>query len=272
MMDMIREDVGLIDVTTVGLDIGAQNAKITFSTKEPIVLCGVEFADEMCRRAGLKTQTFKACGDRLDAKEVILVGYGRADVAHKAWKVSQNILEFLSGIATKTNRMIELAREVNPRIELLTTRKIFPRTKELALKGVYAGGGAHHRLGLYDSILVFEQHRVFFEDKDCFEVQFKKMKQKYGEKKIVVEVATFEEAGYFARLGADVLQCEKMSFPMLKTCVNLKTHFPNLLVSATGGIDEHNIADYAKTGVDFIVTSSPYHAKPADIKVMIEPL
>ena len=50
MMDMIREDIGLIDVTTVGLDIGARNAKITFSTKEPIVLCGVEFVDEMCKR------------------------------------------------------------------------------------------------------------------------------------------------------------------------------------------------------------------------------
>ena len=272
MIDMIQEDVGLLDLTTLGLEIGAKEAKITFSTKEPIIVCGVEEADGICQTLGLRTEIFKASGDKLAAKEKILCAYGRADAAHKAWKVSQNNLEFLSGIATKIDRMITLARTVNPHIELLTTRKVFPRTKELALKGVYAGGGAHHRLGLYDSILVFEQHRVFFEDKDCFEVQFKKMKQKYGEKKIVVEVATFEEAGYFAHLGADILQCEKMSFSTLETCVDLKTHFPNLLVSATGGIDEHNIADYAKTGVDFIVTSSPYHAKPADIKVMIEPL
>lgn len=272
MMDMIREDVGLIDVTTVGLEIGAKRAKITFSTKEPIVLCGVEFVDEMCKRVGLETHVFKVCGDRLEAKDVILIGYGRADVAHQVWKVCQNILEFLSGIATKTNRMVELAREVNPHIELLTTRKIFPRTKELALKAVYAGGGAHHRLGLYDSILVFEQHRAFFESDEAFEAQFVKMKQKFLEKKIVVEVASLEEARYFATLGADILQCEKMSFEVLAQCVQLKKEFPYLLLSATGGVGEHNIVEYAKTGVDFIVTSSPYHAKPSDIKVVIEPL
>lgn len=272
MMDMIREDVGLIDLTTIGLEIGAKRAKITFATKEPIVLCGVEFVDEMCKRVGLQTQCFKACGDRLEAGELILIGYGRADAAHKAWKVCQNILEFLSGIASKTDRMLCLAREVNPRIELLTTRKIFPRTKELALKAVYAGGGAHHRLGLSDSILVFEQHRAFFENDAAFEAQFKKMKQKYLEKKIVVEVVSLEEARYFARLGADILQCEKMSFETLSACVALKNEFPSLLLSATGGIGEHNIVAYAQTGVDFIVTSSVYHAKPSDIKVVIEPL
>ena len=62
-----------------------------------------------------------------------------------------------------------------------------------------------------------------------------------------------------------------MSFEALKQCVELKKEFPSLLLSATGGIGEHNIVDYAKTGVDFIVTSSPYHAKPADIKVTIKP-
>lgn len=271
MMDMIREDVGLIDMTTVGLDIGSKKAKISFATKEPIVLCGVEFVDEMCRKLGLETHCFKECGDRLEAGELILEAYGRADAAHKAWKVCQNILEFLSGIASKTDRMLSLARAVNPKIELLTTRKIFPRTKELALKAVYAGGGAHHRLGLYDSVLVFAQHRAFFESNEAFEEQFKKMQHKYLEKKIVVEVSSIDEARYFATLGTDILQCEKMSFEALKQCVELKKEFPSLHLSATGGIGEHNIVAYAQTGVDFIVTSSPYHAKPSDIKVKIEP-
>lgn len=269
MMDMIREDVGLIDMTTVGLEIGSKKAKIAFASKEPIVVCGVEFVTEMCQKLGLETHAYKACGDRLEAGELILEAYGRADAAHKAWKVSQNILEFLSGIATKTHKMLTLARKVNPKIELLTTRKIFPRTKELALKAVYAGGGAHHRLGLYDSVLVFKQHRVFFESDAAFEAQFAKMRHKYLEKKIVVEVDSFDEARYFASLGADILQCEKMSFDALKQCVTLKSEFSHILISATGGIGEQNIIDYAATGVDFIVTSSPYHAKPSDIKVMI---
>jgi molybdenum transport protein len=60
-----------------------------------------------------------------------------------------------------------------------------------------------------------------------------------------------------------------MDFETLRRCVRLKKEFPHLLLSATGGIGEQNIVAYAQTGVDFIVTSSPYHAKPADIKVMI---
>jgi molybdenum transport protein len=71
-------------------------------------------------------------------------------------------------------------------------------------------------------------------------------------------------------LGGDILQCEKMDYETLKNCVMLKKEFSNLLVSATGGINKDNIAEFAKCGVDFIVTSSPYHAKPLDIKVKIK--
>ncbi|AFL69488.1 ModD protein [Sulfurospirillum barnesii] len=272
MMDILEEDIGLIDITTEGLGFGAKAAKISFAPKTEVIVCGVELVEQMCQRLGLETQCFKQCGDKVRADECVLEAYGRADAVHKVWKASQNLLEFLSGIATKTNHMLLLARLHQPHIELLTTRKIFPRTKALALKAVYAGGGAHHRLGLYDSILVFKQHRVFFESKEAFEAQFAKMKQKFLEKKIAVEVENYEEALYFAHLGTDILQCEKMDFETLKRCVALKKNFPSLLLSATGGIGEHNIEDFAKTGVDFIVTSSPYHAKPSDIRVTIEML
>jgi len=271
MMDMIREDVGLIDMTTVGLDIGTLEGKISFAPKREIVLCGVEMVESICQKMGLQTKRYTKSGDHLIGGDVMLEAFGKAEALHSVWKVCQNVLEYSCGIATKTHEMLTLARSTNPHVELLTTRKIFPRTKELALKAVYAGGGAHHRLGLYDSILIFKQHRVFFENDAAFEAQFAKMKQKFLEKKIIVEVESFEEAHYFARLGADVLQCEKMSVVALKSCIEtLKVEFPSLLFSATGGVGEKNIAEYASTGVNFIVTSSPYHAKPADIKVVIE--
>lgn len=271
MMDMIREDIGLIDMTTVGLEIGLLEGKISFAPKRDVVLCGVEVVESMCQKMGLRTKRYKNSGDHLVGGEVLLEAFGTAEALHSIWKVCQNVLEYSCGIATKTHEMLTLARSTNAHVELLTTRKIFPRTKELALKAVYAGGGAHHRLGLYDSILIFKQHRVFFESDAAFEAQFAKMKQKYLEKKIIVEVENFEEARYFARLGADVLQCEKMSAEELSACIKtLKAEFPALLFSATGGVGEKNIAEYAGTGVNFIVTSSPYHAKPADIKVTIE--
>jgi len=271
MMDMIREDVGLIDITTVGLEIGHLAGKISFAPKSAVVLSGSEVVEDMCKRMHLDVKRFKASGEMLEADEIILEAHGLAGDIHQIWKVCQNVLEYSCGIATKTHEMLSIARAYNPYLELLTTRKIFPRTKELAIQAVYAGGGSHHRLGLYDSILVFKQHRAFFDDATSFEVQFAKMKRKFLEKKIVVEVENCEEALYFARLGTDILQCEKMSYESLENCiVNVRKEFPSMLFSATGGVGEKNIGEYAKAGADFIVTSSPYHAKPADIRVVIE--
>jgi molybdenum transport protein len=173
----------------------------------------------------------------------------------------------MSGIATFTHHLVLLAKEINPNITVSTTRKNFPGSKELMLKAIISGGGVPHRLGLYDSILIFKEHIEFFADRRELEKKFTLLKHKFLEKRITVEVETFEEAKYFALLGVDILQCEKMDFQTLQKCVELKKDFPNILLSATGGIHEKNIQEYVKTGVDFIVTSSPYHAKPTDIKV-----
>ena len=92
-------------------------------------------------------------------------------------------------------------------------------------------------------------------------------------KKIVIEAADIAEALKFARLGADILQLEKFPLSKLADAVRiLRTDYPHITLIATGGISVKNIAEYAATGVDMIVTSSPYSAQPADIKVRIEPL
>ncbi len=271
MNEILTEDIGLFDITTQGLGIGHLEGKITFAPKHEIVLSGAELVEKLALELGLSVKRFKASGDRVGADELILEAHGSAKSLHMLWKAAQNVLEYGCGIATKTDKMVRLARSTNPKVEILTTRKIFPRTKEMALNAVHAGGGAHHRLGLYDSILVFAQHRAFFSSKEEFEESFLKMKRRFLEKKIIVEVDSLEEGRYFARLGADILQCEKMSLEELKECVIvLKKEFPSLILSATGGVNDTNVAEIASTGVDCIVTSSPYHAKPADIRVVMK--
>ena len=269
-MEIIQEDSGFIDLTTQGLEIGHLNAHISFSPKHRVVLSGVEMVAKMCREMNLFTTVHHQEGDVLEAGELILEATGSAKEVHMAWKACQNVLEYACGVATKTEAMLTSARAINPNIQLLTTRKIIPLTKELAIKAVHAGGGAHHRLGLYDSILIFKQHRVFFDNDAAFEAQFEKMKRRYLEKKIIVEVETLEEARYFASLGADILQCEKLSPEALAELIAvLRVSYPSVLFSATGGVNEHNIAEYTKCGIDFVVSSSPYHAEPADIRVTI---
>ncbi|MDD3855472.1 ModD protein [Sulfurimonas sp.] len=269
-MDFLLEDIGYFDLTTHGLGIGDKKGVMSFAPKAEIVLCGTDEVKEILKKLDIAHTFFKKNGDRVMANETILECKSDAASLHKAWKISQNIFEYMSGIATYTNMLVKSAKAINPSISVSTTRKNFPGAKKLMLKAVMCGGGAPHRLGLYDSVLIFEQHLNFFSDKAELERGFKELKHNFIERKIAVEVDNFEQASYFASLGADILQCEKMDFELLKKCVKLKYEFPYLLLSATGGIHEKNIADFAECGVDFIVTSSPYHAKPLDIKVTIK--
>lgn len=271
-MDLLFEDNGYFDLTTFGLGIGNEEGFMSFAPKSEIILSGCDEVESIVKKCGLKYRFLKKNGATAAKNETVLECSGDAKSLHSAWKISQNIFEYMSGIATYTDEMLRLAKTINPNIALTTTRKNFPGAKELMLKAVMDGGGAPHRLGLYDSILIFEQHLAFLSDKQDIERSFKTLKRKFIEKKITVEVASPEDARYFASLGADILQCEKMDFKTLGECVTLKEEFTNIVISATGGINLENILQFAKTGVDLIVTSSPYHAKPLDIKVEIRKL
>lgn len=269
-MDLLFEDVGYFDLTTEGLSIGDKKGKMLFAPKSKIVLCGADEVVAILNTLHVEYKLLKQDAQEVEAGETILECTGSAAALHKAWKVCQNIFESLSGIATYTHEMVQKAQKINPNIVVATTRKTFPGTKTLALKAVMCGGGVIHRLGLYDSILIFEQHLIFLDDKEELEKSIYKLKHKFLEKKIAVEVHGFEDAFYFASLGADILQCEKMDMQTLQKCVDLKKMYPNLLLSATGGIHKENVEEFAKCGVDFIVTTAPYHAKPLDVKVTMQ--
>lgn len=271
-MDLLFEDSGYFDLTTFGLGIGNEEGFMSFAPKSEIILSGCDEVEGIIKKCDFKYRFFKKNGDTVAPNETILECSGDAKSLHSAWKISQNIFEYMSAIATYTDEMLRLAKTINPNIALTTTRKNFPGAKELMLKAVMDGGGAPHRLGLYDSILIFEQHLVFLNNKQELEENFKALKRKFIEKKITVEVDNLEDAHYFASLGADILQCEKVDFETLRECVALKEEFTNIAISATGGINLENVSQFAKTGVDLIVTSSPYHAKPLDIKVQMRKL
>ena len=267
--NLMNEDIQFFDVTTYGLNIAEKKGKMEFIPRGDMVICGLEYVAMILNKLSIDFTLYAKDGDFISKDTLVLECVSNAQNLHYAWKISQNLLEYLSGIATYTHHMILNAKKANPLITVATTRKNFPNTKEMMIKAVLAGGGSVHRLGVYDSILIFKQHLIFLEDKQKLEAHFKQLKTKFIEKKVAVEVDTYEEALYFASLGADILQCEKMDFDTLKKCVSLKSQYPHLLLSATGGINVQNAYAYAQCGVDFLVTSSPYHAKPLDIQIKI---
>ncbi|MBV5334450.1 MAG: ModD protein [Sulfuricurvum sp.] len=271
---LLSEDVPYGDLTTASLGISDQRARITFSTRErPLVVSCSEEAVRLCGLYGLEIDGFVKSGTLVPPKSVFLEAHGEAGNIHRIWKSVQNLLDYASGISTYTREAVLLARSINPDIVVATTRKTTPFTKKIAIKAVESGGGVAHRLGLSESILIFDYHRVFFPAEEAFSEALSKTKKANPEKKIVIEAGDIAEALKFARLGADILQLEKFPLTKLSDTVRiLRADYPHITLIATGGISAKNIAEYAGTGVDMIVTSSPYSAQPADIKVRIEPL
>lgn len=271
---LLAEDVPYGDLTTAALNITDQRAKITFATRErPLVVSCTEEAIRLCGLYGLEIDGFVKSGSLVPPKSIFLEARGDAGSIHRIWKSVQNLLDYASGIATYTREAVLLARSANPDVVVATTRKTTPFTKKIAIKAVESGGGVAHRLGLSESILIFDYHRVFFPSEERFSLALSTLKKANPEKKVVIEVADVAEALKFARLGADILQFEKLPLTTLSDAVRiLRADYPQITLIATGGINVKNIAEYANTGVDMIVTSSPYNANPADIKVKIEPL
>lgn len=262
---LLFDDRPYADLTTEGLGIGAARGRIDAALKAPGVAAGVGIAAALFRRAGAEVEVFLEDGARLEAGETILRAEGCAASLHAVYKTAQCVLEYAGGIAARTRIMVERAQAVRPAVLIAGTRKHWPGGKRIALAGLAAGGGIVHRLGLSDSILVFDQHRVFCGD---FAAAFARLKAASPERKVAVEAASPEEGLAFVRMGADIVQCERFTPAALAEFIAAARALnPALVVSAAGGVKGENAADYARAGADILVTSWPYWAPPQDVKM-----
>ena len=273
---ILSEDVPYGDLTSRLLGLEKAEGAVECFFREEGVLAGAELAERLFRKAGLtvtRTAESSGCrvaceaasGDRLEAGQVFLRAEGSAGAIHRSLKIAQNVMEYASGIATRTRAMVEAAQSVNPDCRVVTTRKHFPGTKRLSLLAVEAGGGLVHRTGLSESILIFDQHRVFSPD---FAERLKTLRRLDPERKVAVEVGDVDEGVRAAELGADILQCDKMTPQAVGVrAPAAKRAHPGRVIPAGGGDNAANAADYARTGADFLVTSWPYFGRPHDVKM-----
>ncbi|CAB1262756.1 ModD protein [Clostridium sp. MT-14] len=269
----IKEDVPYIDLTTLALGINGQRGRIQFFSRESAVACGMEEVVKILNRLNIDVTKTCSSGSIIEKDQIFLEGEGNSEDLHMAWKVSQNILEYSSGIATKTKKLVEKVSRVNPNVQVTATRKIIPGTKELSVKAVIAGGGFPHRLGLSETILIFKQHLNFLGGVEGLIKILKNVKARACEKKIIAEVENLNQAVQLCKNGIDGIQFDKISWNELKSHVHiLRDIDPYITILAAGGINESNIVEYAKTGVDAIVTSSMYYAGPIDIGCRIVPI
>ena len=172
-------------------------------------------------------------------------------------------MEWSAGIASTAAAIVAEAAGV----PVACTRKGVPGTRALSAKAILAGGARMHRLGLSETLLVFEEHRLFVDETPAQTIF--RLQRAEPEKKIVVEVADAAEAMLWARAGADVLQLEKFTPEQVAVCRGLiDAECARVKLAATGGVHAGNAAAYVVAGADILVTSAPYYAPPRDVKVM----
>jgi molybdenum transport protein len=268
LLSLLADDVPFGDLTTHALGIGAQAAALTFAARQPMTVAAVEEAARLLELAGAHVTLVAASGTALPAGGLILQAQGTAAQLHSGWKAAQTLVEWASGIATATASIVEAAGGSAGSVAVACTRKTVPGTKALSVKAVLAGGGAMHRLGLSETLLLFAEHRLFLNETPTQTIA--RLRRSQPEKKIVVEVTTVEEATLWATAGADVLQLEKFTPEAVAACrlaVDQSPHATRPLLAAAGGVRADNAAAYVAAGTDFLVTSAPYTAAPKDVQV-----
>lgn len=266
----IAEDADRLDLTTHLLGIGAGSAGICFALRQDGVAAGAEEAAQVLAHCGVSTDMLQSAGQRVPAGTALLVANGPAGGVLRAWKVAQNLLEYASGVATATARMVAAVHAVAPGVAVLTTRKHAPGLRKLALMATLAGGALPHRLGVGETILVFDQHRALLGDWPLLGERLRALGGAVAEKTIVIEAHDDAEAEQAIAAGAQVVQFDKATPAQLaEWCPALRARHPHVRLLAAGGIRADNAAAYAASGVDALVTSSLHHAPPADVGVRV---
>lgn len=273
----IEEDVPYIDLTCEVLGVHNQPGEMEYFTRESCVLAGTDIARRIMRNLGCEVLTSSEDGQLVSAGQTFFTVRGAAADLHAAWKVCLNVFDHLSAVATKTRSMVDEVHAVNPECEVLTTRKSMPGAKDLLTCAVMAGGAFPHRLGLSETVLVFEQHLAFFGGFNRFVEELPRIKARCVEKKLFVE-ADAQRAIALARAssdghGVDGIQLDKVPVSELAELVRrIREIDPRITIIAAGGINPQNAGAYAACGVDGLATTAPFTAKPVDMSVRMSPL
>lgn len=270
LMRILLDDCPFGDITTQGLGIGRVPARALLAARDDMTLAGVEEAARMFALCGAEARIINASGASIAAGTPILAVTGTGGALHRGYKMAQTLLEILGGIATAARAIVQAAQAQRPECRVVCTRKHMPGIKRWAVKAIEAGGASPHRLGLSDSILVFDEHWALIEPHGS-EVGFiARLRASAPERKVAAEASTVERAIALARAGADIVQADKLAPEALAGIAReFATMTPRPLLAAAGGINPGNAATYAASGADLLVTSAPYYAPPRDVKVTV---
>ena len=254
--DWLAEDLGDGDVTSQSVvDNSPCRAEVTGG---PGIISGLEICDTLLSKVNVKGDTSFSDGDRIKSDVSILSLSGKAHDILRVERLLLNILCHLSGISTFTAKIVELAKSVNPKVEILATRKTVPGLRELEKQAVVHGGGQIHRMRLDDAILIKDNHLQL-----CKEITkaIERSRMKHPDLMIEVEADNNEQALEAAKSGADRVMLDNFTLEDIeKTVLNLRK-ISDIEIEVSGGITIDNIKAYAPFA-DFVSLGSLTMAAP----------
>lgn len=245
----LEEDVGHEDYEEI---VPYTSCKAEIQVKEEGVLAGLEEVKQIFDYLSVQYSTEFEDGARLKSGDIILTSSGAGAKILKAERLVLNFLGRMSGVATLTDRCVNEVRAVNERVLVAGTRKTTPGFRKYEKKAIAIGGGDPHRFGLYEAVIIKDNHIKLM----GLDSAVKRAKEKVSfTRKIEVEVESVEDALSVAELDVDIIMLDNMSAAEVRTCVKLlneRAVRDRVLVEASGGIDMANIKEFASTGVDVI--------------------
>ncbi|MTH47146.1 ModD protein [Intestinirhabdus alba] len=268
----LLEDIQGGDLTTRALGFGALPGRIDFYHRRGGRVSGIAAAAQMLRSLGLTVVEQMRDGDAAAPEQRLIGARGPAGALHQGWKAVQNVLEWSCGVSGYLDDMLNMLHRAVPDGHIACTRKAIPGTRLLAAQAVLAAGGLIHRAGCAESVLLFANHRRFLPDAGDWASAIARLRHHAPEKKVVVEADNPQEALAALRARPDVLQLDKFTPAQAAALARAAPDLaPDCTLALTGGISLATLENYLACGIRLFITSAPYYAPPADVRVCLCP-
>ena len=263
----LAEDIGAGDITA-RLVPAAQRVTGNVITREDAILCGRAWVTEVFRQLdpAIELTWHAADGDRVAANQTLYEVAGLARPVLTAERTALNFLQLLSATATATRRFVDAVAGTG--CAIWDTRKTIPGLRTAQKYAVVCGGGQHYRIGLFDQVLIKENHIAAA---GSLTAAVAAARSAAGSRQVDVEVETMEELAEALRAGPDVILLDEFSLADLRAAVALNNaNGRRVRFEASGGVTLENVRSIAETGVDYIsIGSVTKHVHAVDLSMRL---
>jgi nicotinate-nucleotide pyrophosphorylase (carboxylating) len=267
----LAEDLGTGDVTTLATVPEEATARAVMRAREPLVVAGLAFAEAAFRELDPRVDVSLTVNDgaRVEAGGALLTVAGPARALLSAERVALNFVQRLSGVATATAAYVAAIADTG--VQLLDTRKTTPGWRAFEKYAVACGGGRNHRFGLFDLVLIKDNHLAALRNAapNAVAAAVQRARARFPQLRVEVEADTLEQVRQAVAAGADIILLDNMPPETLREAVALVGG--RAQTEASGGVNLQTIRALAETGVDFISVGAITHsARAVDIGLDFE--